>query len=69
MAHHLLFSAKMTFGILILLMTGSVLSGCSNVRDALGQNKTSPDEFAVLARAPLSAVSYTHLTLPTIYSV
>ena len=54
MAHHLLFSAKMTFGILIVLMTGSLLSGCSNVRDALGQNKKSPDEFAVLARAPLS---------------
>ena len=54
MAHHSLFNAGMTAGILVLLTAGSLLSGCSNVRDALGQNKKSPDEFAILARAPLS---------------
>tara|TARA_E500000331_G_scaffold37134_1_gene30959 strand:+ start:106 stop:678 length:573 start_codon:yes stop_codon:yes gene_type:complete len=53
-AHHLLFNARLTISILIVLMMGALLSGCSNVRDALGQNKKSPDEFAILARAPLS---------------
>ena len=39
MAHHLLFNARMTIGILVVLITGLLFSGCSNVRDALGQNK------------------------------
>ena len=30
------------------------LSGCSEARKALGYDKTPPDEFAVVARAPLS---------------
>jgi hypothetical protein len=30
------------------------LSGCGEVRGALGYNKQAPDEFAVVARAPLS---------------
>ena len=64
MAHHLLFNARMAAGILALLMTGSLLSGCSNVRDALGQNKKSPDEFAILARAPLSVPPNFSLRVP-----
>jgi hypothetical protein len=37
------------------LMVGSIgLSGCSQTREALGLEKQSPDEFQVLARAPLS---------------
>lgn len=31
-----------------------VLSGCGDVRSALGYDKQAPDEFAVVARAPLS---------------
>ena len=64
MAHHLLFNARMTIGILVVLMTGSLLSGCSNVRDALGQNKKSPDEFSILARAPLSVPPNFSLRVP-----
>ena len=64
MAHHLLFNARMTIGILVVLITGSLLSGCSNVRDALGQNKKSPDEFSILARAPLSVPPNFSLRVP-----
>ena len=64
MAHHLLFNARLTIGILIVLMMGALLSGCSNVRDALGQNKKSPDEFAILARAPLSVPPNFSLRVP-----
>jgi hypothetical protein len=38
----------------VLLAFGPVLSGCSDVRSALGYEKQAPDEFAVVARAPLS---------------
>lgn len=31
-----------------------VLTGCSNVKETLGMNRHSPDEFAVVKRAPLS---------------
>ena len=64
MAHYSLFNAGMTAGIVALLTTGSLLSGCSNVRDALGQNKKSPDEFAILARAPLSVPPNFSLRVP-----
>ena len=37
-----------------LLALAIAMSGCSNVRNALGYNKQAPDEFAVLSRAPLS---------------
>ena len=30
------------------------MGACENVKDQLGLNKSSPDEFAVLTRAPLS---------------
>ena len=64
MTHHLLFNARMTIGILVVLITGLLFSGCSNVRDALGQNKKSPDEFAILARAPLSVPPNFSLRVP-----
>ncbi len=48
----------MRFGISIAigaLMVGSAgFSGCSQTREALGLEKQAPDEFQVLARAPLS---------------
>jgi len=37
-----------------LIATGTVLQGCGEVRTALGYEKRAPDEFAVVARAPLS---------------
>jgi hypothetical protein len=37
-----------------LMLMAPVLSGCGEVRDALGYDKNAPDEFAVVARAPLS---------------
>jgi hypothetical protein len=39
-----------------ILLTASLLatSGCSSVKEALGQGKRSPDEFAVYSRKPLS---------------
>ena len=61
------------------ILFGSVLfvfSACSDFKRAIGSEKSSPDEFAVVVRPPLSLppkfrsrptgpVSYTHLTLPT----
>ena len=38
----------------ILAALGLGLSGCDEVRQSLGYTKTPPDEFAVVARAPLS---------------
>ena len=48
----------------LLLSSGMSLSSCSNVRDALGQNKNAPDEFAVIARAPLSVPPNFNLRVP-----
>lgn len=39
---------------LALIGLGVVLSGCSEFRSALGYQKESPDEFQVVARAPLA---------------
>lgn len=39
----------------ILLVSGCLLlAGCGNLRDSLGLGKNTPDEFAVVTRAPLS---------------
>lgn len=35
-------------------MAGVVLSGCSDVRQSFGLDRTVPDEFAVVPRAPLA---------------
>jgi len=39
---------------IIFLTTILALTGCESARDTLGLNKSSPDEFAVVKRAPLS---------------
>ena len=38
----------------VALIACAVLSGCSSTRRLLGSEKTAPDEFQVIARAPLS---------------
>jgi hypothetical protein len=38
----------------VFLAIVSLLNGCENAKQALGQTKVSPDEFAVFQRAPLS---------------
>jgi hypothetical protein len=45
------FSKAVLFG---LMLSAPALSGCGEVRNALGYDKKPPDEFAVVARAPLS---------------
>ena len=37
-----------------LIVVGIALAGCEKTRNVLGMNRTVPDEFAVVARAPLS---------------
>ena len=39
-------------GVALIVVAG--LSGCSDARKALGYDKSAPDEFRVLARAPLA---------------
>ena len=39
---------------LAVLLAAATLSACSDARRALGYDKAPPDEFAVIARAPLS---------------
>ena len=39
---------------LAVVALGTVLSGCSNVRQSFGLDRTVPDEFAVVPRAPLA---------------
>ena len=48
----------------VTLSAGISLNGCSDVRNALGHNKKAPDEFAVLARAPLSVPPNFNLRVP-----
>jgi hypothetical protein len=45
------FTPALLFG---LILIAPALSGCGEVRNALGYDKKPPDEFAVVARAPLS---------------
>ncbi len=42
------------------------LAGCSGVKDSLGLEKESPDEFAVITRAPLEMPSKLALPPPTL---
>ena len=39
--------------ILIAVLATSTLGGCASVRQALGSEKTAPDEFRVVSKAPL----------------
>jgi hypothetical protein len=43
---------RLTAGLVVLAALS--LTGCSEVRRALGYDKSAPDEFAVMARAPLA---------------
>ena len=38
----------------VFLAISTLLSGCDKAKQALGQGKEAPDEFAVFQRAPLS---------------
>lgn len=42
-----------TLSLLALMLITSPLGGCSNMKSSLGLEKESPDEFAVITRAPL----------------
>ena len=46
--------SKALFSVLSVTLLLAFLTGCGEVRSMLGQNKQSPDEFAVLSQAPLS---------------
>lgn len=39
--------------VLVLAVAASALAGCDTIRNAAGMEKTAPDEFAVLTKAPL----------------
>lgn len=41
-------------GALVLVLAVPLLAGCTSARRALGWEKTSPDEFTVVSRAPLA---------------
>lgn len=45
---------KKLYSVAALGLSIVVLNGCDQARQALGQTKQSPDEFAVFSRAPLS---------------
>jgi hypothetical protein len=47
-------TTKAGFVAVAALLAASALSGCADARRALGYDKAPPDEFAVVARAPLS---------------
>ena len=40
--------------VLLVILAAFTLSACENAREAIGIGKQSPDEFAVVTRAPLS---------------
>ena len=40
--------------VLIICGAGFALGGCSDFRKAIGEEKSSPDEFEVVVRPPLS---------------
>lgn len=52
--------------LLSLMLIASPLSGCSNVKSSLGLEKESPDEFAVITRAPLEMPSSLALPPPNL---
>jgi hypothetical protein len=62
--HKFIFRTEAKLLIVSVFASVVLLNGCSNVRDVLGQNKKSPDEFAVLARAPLSVPPNFTLRVP-----
>ncbi len=47
-----------------IVLTGFAASGCSDLRQAVGIDKVTPDEFRVVARAPLSMPPHYGLKAP-----
>jgi hypothetical protein len=47
-------TVRMIPAVALALVLASALGGCGQLRDALGQTKDPPDEFQVVARAPLA---------------
>lgn len=45
---------KAHFGICVLALAAASLGGCSGLRQTFGLDKTIPDEFTVVSRAPLA---------------
>lgn len=45
---------RFSHSVIMLTLAGGVLAACSDFRKAIGREKSSPDEFAVMVRAPLS---------------
>src|SRR5512135_309614 len=45
---------KAQFALPVLLLAATTLGGCQGFREAVGLEKTIPDEFAVVSRAPLA---------------
>ncbi|GIR54161.1 MAG: hypothetical protein CM15mP62_16320 [Rhodospirillaceae bacterium] len=54
MQHQKKMKSRALFSVLSVTLLLAFLTGCGEVRSMLGQNKQSPDEFAVLSQAPLS---------------
>ena len=46
--------SRAVMAVLVMCGTGLALSGCSDFRKAIGEEKSSPDEFEVVVRPPLS---------------
>ena len=46
--------SRATLAVLMICGAGFALSGCSDFRKAIGDEKSSPDEFEVVVRPPLS---------------
>ena len=46
--------SRAVMAVLVMCGTGLALIGCSDFRKAIGEEKSSPDEFEVVVRPPLS---------------
>ena len=55
--------------LLALTMTASALAGCTGTDDDVGDEPVELQDWGVYSVQSSSAVSYTHLTLPTILLV
>jgi uncharacterized lipoprotein len=45
--------SRLLLQLLLAASVAAVVSGCDTIRDAAGQTKDSPDEFAIVTKAPL----------------
>ena len=51
--HRISPSHRMFFNIAAVVTVAALLSGCASLRQAMGIEKVSPDEFAIVTKAPL----------------